>query len=534
MKAPYFFIIAASCVLPTTGSPITSTIAISDGVVHGTPRDGNGIASFLGIPYAAPPVGDLRWKSPQPAAKFPSSGISAQAFGNSCWSSDTQVPTFKPQNEDCLTVNVWTGAQQSSANLPVMVWLYGGGFQFGASADPQYNGSNLATKDVIVVSFNYRLSVFGFLALEELDTEGPFSGNYGLQDQIAAMRWVKANIAAFGGDPENVTIFGQSAGAHSVGLLMASPLASGLFNKAILESGAWWDSEHGSIANFTNARGIGERFQEKIGASNVAELRSMSASAINNATLWNPNTDPALTNFAPSIDAYVLTEAPGTTFAEGNQAKVPLLAGWLSDEEFFFLGRSPPHATAAQFQSSLQELFNTGSSKALTLYPDNVPAQLNASADALIGDLIIREQTWEAADKHHGNVGQPVYMYYFTYTSPYSPIAIHTAEIPFVFGNLGPNPIFGGMSAPTPSLADLNFSGILMSYWTNFAKQGNPNAAGLPTWPTYNGATGNTNILLLNNTIEAYGYDLDKFNFIESFRKDGVLPTSWLEVDTDN
>ena len=527
-------ILPSLCITAVTATPLTPSITIADGVVNGLPRDAAGILTFLGIPYAAPPVGNLRWAAPQPAAPFPAGGLSAQQFGFSCWAATSEVPPFQPENEDCLTINVWTGAQQPTAKLPVMVWIYGGGFQFGASADPQYNGTNLATEGVVVVSFNYRLGVLGFLALTELDAEGTLSGNYGIQDEIAALKWVQANIAAFGGDPDNVTIFGQSAGAHSVGILLASPLTSGLFNKAILESGAWWDSEHGSLETFVQARQAGKAFEAKVGATDVVEMRALSAATIMAADAWNPNTDPGLTSFAPSIDYYVLNGAPGAAFADGQQAKVPLLAGWVADEEFLFLARAPPHATEAQFQVDLTALFGAAKvSEATALYPDSTPAQLNNSADSLIGDLIIREQTWEAADRQYRS-GEPVYVYYFTYTSPYSPIAAHTAEIPFVFGNLGPNPIFGGLSSPTPSYADVVFSRTLMAYWTNFAKTGNPNGAGLPTWPAYQGTPVSNDILLLNNTIEPYTYNYDRFEFIESFRVNGVLPASWRSVDDDN
>jgi para-nitrobenzyl esterase len=416
-----------------------------------------------------------------------------------------------------------------------MVWIYGGGFQFGASATPDYNGTNLAAKGVVVVSFNYRLGVLGFLALPELDREGPASGNFGLQDQIAALKWIKANIAAFGGDPDNITIFGQSAGAHSVGILMASPLARGLFHKAILESGAWWDSEHGSLNTHAQALTAGTAFRKTVGATDIRQLRNISAEAIMAANVWDPNSDPALTSFSPSIDNHVLPAAPGTIFARGEQAKVPLLAGWNSAEESLFIGRAPPMANPA-YQDDLQGLFDTRVSKALTLYPDSTSAQLNASAGALIGDLIIRQQTWEAADRQYEAHVKDVYVYYFTYTSAYSPAAVHTAEVPFVFGNLnqGPSTVFGGQSASTPSSADLEFSQRIMVYWSNFAKHGNPNGAGVPTWPAYQGVKRESDILLLNNTVAPYSYDYDRFEFIESFRADGVLPPAWREVDPDN
>lgn len=246
------FCVAALVSLGATES-ISSVVKVTTGSVQGQPRNEDGILSFLGIPFAAPPVGQLRWKSPQSPVKF-NGTFNATTFGYSCYSALLSLPPPTPQNEDCLTINVWTGASSTNEKRPVMFWIYGGGFQFGSSADPGYNGTALAQEGVVVVSFNYRLGALGYLALDELDEEGTNSGNFGLQDQLYALQWVKENIIAFGGDPDNVTIWGESAGAHSVGLLMASPLSEGLFHKGIMESGAYWESEHGSIETFGEAR----------------------------------------------------------------------------------------------------------------------------------------------------------------------------------------------------------------------------------------------------------------------------------------
>ena len=285
-----------------------------------------------------------------------------------------------------------------------MIFIYGGGFEFGSSNNPTYDGSVFAQDGVVLVSFNYRLGNFGFLALPQLDSEGTNSGMFGLQDQIFAIRWVKENIAAFGGDANNILIFGQSAGAHSVGILMSSPLAQGSFNKAIMESGAWWDSEHGSMPTFDQARQIGTAWAQRVGATNTSALRALSAQTIVNTTLYSLAVDPALHNFAPSIDHYVLQAAPPTVFKQGAQARVPLLAGWNGDEELIFLPRALPHNSAAEFQADLPLLFGNKTPQALStpdLYPANTDAQANASAGALIGDLVIREQTWEAADTQY-------------------------------------------------------------------------------------------------------------------------------------
>ena len=422
-----------------------------------------------------------------------------------------------------------------------MVFIYGGGFEFGTSSQPIYDGTNLAEEGVVLVTFNYRLGNFGFLALPQLDSEGTNSGMFGLQDQIFALKWVRENIAAFGGDPGNILIFSESAGAHSVGLLMSSPLAQGFFDKAIMESGAWWDDEHGSITTFEQARQSGTAWTQRVGATTTAALRALSAEMIVNSNPYNDATDPVINSFASSIDNHVLLSAPGTVFRLGAQSHVPLLAGWNGDEELLFLPRALPHNTAAEFQANLPLLFGSKTQQALNaadLYPANTDAQANASASALIGDLVIREQTWEAADIHHcwkvgfnnhSTCGSSVFVYYFTYTSAYSPIPAHTAELPFVFGTFTPNPVIG--QTPPPSAADIAFSQQVMGYWVNFAKSGNPNgAAGLPTWPTYSGA-GSADILGLGNTIAPVNYDLTRFQFIESFRTNGVLPTSWRSIN---
>ena len=435
------------------------------------------------------------------------------------------------QSEDCLTANIWTGAKQTTELRPVMVFIYGGGFEFGSSNNPTYDGTKFAEEGVVLVSFNYRLGNFGFLALPQLDSEGPNSGNFGLQDQIFALRWVRQNIAAFGGDPGNILIFGESAGAHAVGLLMSSPLAQGSFNKAVMESGAWWDDEHGSITTFDQARQFGSAWTTRVGAASLPALRALSPQAIVNSSPYNSATDPVVTNFAPSIDRFVLQSAPGTVFKAGIQARVPLLAGWNGAEQLPFLPRALPHNSAAEFKADLPLLFGSKTQQALStsdLYPANTDAQANASAAALIGDLVISEQTWEAADTQRASGGSAVFVYYFTYISAYSPVPAHTAELPFVFGTLTNNPLIG--STNPPSATDRAFSQQVMSYWVNFAKSSNPNGAGLTPWPAYTGA-GPADILGLGNTIAPVNYDLSRFQFIKGFRTNGVLPTSWRSIN---
>ena len=509
------------------GITLGVTVTIDSGQLFGNPRDINGILSYKGIPYAAPPVGNLRWQSPQPPTSF-TTILNATTFGASCYASTlAPIPYFTLPSEDCLSLNVWTAAISSNEKRPVMVFIPGGGFQFGSSAQSTYDGSILAQQGVVVVTLNYRLGVFGFLALSELDKQGTNSGNYGLQDQIAALKWVQKNIAAFGGDPTQVTLFGESAGAHSVGMLMTTSLTTGLFSKAILESGALWDTEAGPLSTFQQARTRGAAFEAKLGATSVAELRAISGVAINVAEQWLFTTDPKITSFSPSLDYYVLLNQPGKAFVSGLQHKIPLLGGFNALEGAIFATYGLSEVSSTQYEDGLQFYFASRASQALALYPDSSPLLLQSSAESLVGDMVICEQTYSALNYQHA-LGVPVFGYNFTYTSLYSPAAIHTAELNFVFGTLGPAPAYGATNT-VPLPQDIAFSQVLVHYWTNFAKTGNPNGAGLPTWPAY---TGNgVGALNLGDTIAPLSYFTPRLNFLESFRTKGVLPAYWININ---
>ncbi len=492
------------------------------GAVRGAASDG-GVLAFKAIPYAAPPVGPLRWRSPQPAATW--TGVrDATRFGAACLASPLPFPApATPQSEDCLSLNVWTSAG-AKAKRPVMVWIHGGGFEFGSSAQPGYDGTKLAQHGVIVVSLNYRLGVLGFMAHPALDREGAPSGNFGLQDQIAALRWVRVNIAAFGGDPANVTIFGESAGAHAVGILMASPRAKGLFAKAIAESGAFWDSEHGSLATHTEALARGIAFQKQMGATGLAALRAMPAERLNAAGRWDFSLDPGTTAFSPSVDGYVLREAPAAAIARGAAAEVPLLAGWNAEEQTpLFLSRALPHDTPQAFQSAAAKVFGADRmAQARIVYP---PANPASAAGTLVGDLIISQQTWELLALQQKVRRTGVYAYQFSFTSPYSPIANHTAEVKYVFGNLG-SPMLG-RGAGEPGDRDRAISELMMTYWTNFATNGDPNRSGLPTWPAYTGPGSQALAITPDGAMAAAEAGTPRFEFLRSFRKNGRLPERW-------
>ena len=300
-------------------APIGPEVALLSGVVCGIDRDDNGVLAYLGIPYAAPPVGAQRWRPPMPDSPW-TGALDATAFGPG---TPTLMPQGDEQSEDCLYLNVWTPAHSTGDGLPVMVWIPGGGFQESNAARVNVHGDRLAAKDVVVVSFNYRAGVFGFLAHPALDAEGSPSGNFGLQDQLAALRWVRDNIAFFDGDPRNVTIFGESAGAASVTLLMGSTEGAGLFHRAIGQSGGFWESIHGSTPTREEARLRGQQLWERLGVSTPEQARALSTQDVLKLGGWQPPSDPLLHGFTPSIDGYIVPDTTARIYAAGAQHDVP-------------------------------------------------------------------------------------------------------------------------------------------------------------------------------------------------------------------
>jgi para-nitrobenzyl esterase len=506
---------------------LSSDVTVTQGALRGSPRDVSGVLAFKGIPYAAPPLGALRWRAPQPSLSW--AGVrDATAFGPRCMALPGRglARLDSRASEDCLSLNIWTGAKSSAERRPVMVWLHGGAFQFGAGAEPNTDGVRFAAKGVVLVSLNYRLGVFGFLAHPDLDKEGAPSGNFGLQDQIAALKWIRSNIAKFGGDPNNVTIFGESAGAMSVGLLMTSPMAKGLFQRAIGESGAFWDSGHGSIRTHAEALARGRALAGRLGGGTITGLRAIPAEELAAKTPWTLVLDPVTQAFSPSIDGLVVPEAPAKAFAEGRQAKVPLLAGWNGAEGVLFMGFSLPHRTASEFYAAAAAKFgDDGSGAFAKLYPAKSDAQLAASAETLTGDLVIREQVWEWLQLHARTGRSRVFAYQFDRRSPYAPVPIHSAEIDFVFGTLTPQRI--AEPGVTPDAGDRGLSDQMMSYWVNFAREGDPNGADLPRWPAYQADQPEAMIFGQAAAAAPEGAT-PRLRFIQTFRKDGRLPESWL------
>ncbi|RWA12668.1 hypothetical protein EKO27_g2434 [Xylaria grammica] len=505
----------------------------------------SGVYVYKGIPFAAPPVGDLRWRSPVVPTPW-TDALNASEVLTHCYFSFNG--TFNPPStpsEDCLYLNVWTNAVATNGSLPVMVWIHGGGFETDSATSYRYDGTLFAEQEVVFVSLNYRLGNLGFLARPDLDAEEPDknSGNFGLQDMIFALSWVRNNIANFGGDPNNVLAFGESAGGHALGLLMASPLAQGLFDKVIMESGTWWDSEHGSLATFEESRKRGVVWGDLFGLGSTADdLRALPVELVVKSSPWIPLTDPGFTAFAPSIDSYVIPQAPASIFAAGQQMQVPMLAGWNAREDTIFQSRALGHLTAVTFDANRDKLFtipnrnatNT-TAEAAKLYSADSPTTAESAAYLLVADLVIAEQTWEAAYLHSQTSSSlPTYVYHFTYTSDYNPIAGHSTELEFLFRTFYPEPEVDDLTySNIPDANDYAMGEKMMTYWTNFAKTSNPNLPtsdlDLPEWPLYN-ATANL-LLELGNTVQVReNVEFDRFRFIQSLRDDGVLPPSWRTI----
>jgi para-nitrobenzyl esterase len=396
------------------------------------------------------------------------------------------------QSEDCLNLNVWTPAKNKKAKLPVMVWIYGGGFTSGATSEPRQDGEHLATKGVIVVSMNYRLGIFGFLALPGLEAESPqhAAGNYGLMDQTAALQWVRKNIAAFGGDANNVTLFGESAGSFSVSAQMASPLAQGLFAHAIGESGAAFPGQRGegfrtlADAEKQEAASAATIF----GTSDVTALRAMSAEDLvgkvtAHAGLGGPS-------FWPVVDGYFLPEPVPEIYAEAKQAHVTLLAGWNRDEPSALVANYPKPATVESFTEMAQKTFGDRAPEFLKLYPATTDAEAMRSTIDFSGDSFIAFGTWEWLEAQVATGGSPVYRYKFDRPAPpdkYHPPgsgAFHSDEIEYVFGTLD------SRTDATWQPGDQKLSDLIETYWTNFARTGDPNGGDAPKWLRYDAANG--------------------------------------------
>jgi para-nitrobenzyl esterase len=459
-------------------------VKTADGMLEGR-MEGSEVRSFKGIPFAAPPVGALRWKAPQPLA--PWKGVrQAAKFGPRAM----QLPLFSDMvfrsdgvSEDCLYLNVWTPAKTPrGAKLPVLVYFYGGGFAAGDGSEPRYDGASMARQGIIALTVNYRLNVFGFLAHPELTAASPHqaSGNYGLMDQSAALAWVRRNIAAFGGDPDRVTIAGESAGSWSVSAQMASPLSKGLVAGAIGESGALLGLQ--PPPSLAQGEKSGSDFAVRAGAASLAELRAMPAEQLLQATA-----KPGAPWIGTIVDGYVLPRAPAAIYAAGEQAHVPLLAGWNSAEGWAgsIVGKLP--ATEENFAAALQKLYGDKADAARKAYAGDV----HQAATDLASDRFIAFGTWKWIDVHARTSGKPTYRYYYTRPRPATKAggpaaegAGHSVEIEYALGNLDGNQVYAWTAQ------DREVSRQMQSYFVNFIKTGNPNGKGLAQWPALTAAQG--------------------------------------------
>lgn len=448
--------------------PVRVETGLVQGVTNGS------ITAFKGIPYATPPIGNLRWREPRPAAdwkgvrdatNFSAACFQAKSGAFGPWSAEFIAHDAMEggSSEDCLYLNVWTAAAKSGEKRPVLVWIYGGGFTSGSGDVPIYDGAGLAAKGVVMVTFNYRVGLLGFLAHPELDRESAHraSGNYALLDMIAAVQWVRRNIAAFGGDPGNVTIAGQSAGAFAVNYLMASPLAKGLFERAIAESGG----------AFAQAQPLDRAESAAAKLGTLAELRAKPADAF----LRPPNGYRP----GPVIDGYVLPEDVAAIYAAGRQNDVPLLTGWNADDGVAF----GPMPTAEAFRENARRTYGALEDEFLKAFPAGSDAEAAHSQHALTRDQLFAWQgrTWARAQAKTGQ--SKIFLYYFDRTAPGTAAqtrygAFHSGEIAYALNT------FHRWNRPWTN-GDRKLSEEMSTYWVNFAKTGNPNGPGLPPWPAY-------------------------------------------------
>jgi para-nitrobenzyl esterase len=480
--AAAFALIGAASAQAVLSKP--APIRVETGLVQGVVE--NGLIVYRGIPFAAPPIGELRWRPPLPSAHW--KGVrQADKFAPGCmqepvWASVVGQADL-PFSEDCLYLNIWTPARSPKERLPVMVWIHGGGFVSGFTSLRLYSGDNLAKKGVVVVSIAYRVGPLGFLAYPELSAESGAhgSGNYGILDQIAALGWVKRNIAAFGGDPNRVTIFGESAGGISVSMLTASPLAKGLFQGAIVESGgsfapAKWDDEGGeNVLQLPLAERRGGELLNALGAHTIADARKLPAAALSKAG------GGVLDRFWPVLDGYVIVDDQYKLYRAGKYNDTPVLIGTNSDEGAVFVNSTTP----AAYVDFVRSRFGPFADQIFAAYPGGSEEQALRSQRDVWRETAFAWNTWAWARLQSRTGGGKVFAYYFSHRPPYPDTAqyrtwgaSHGSELQYVFGH---------DNSPTPAWTptDKRLADAISSFWVNFAKTGDPNGPGLPKWPAF-------------------------------------------------
>ena len=450
-----------------------AAVKVQEGLVQGTSE--NGLTVYKGIPFAAPPVGDLRWKAPQPAVKWEGVRI-ADKFAPGAIQGGNP-PSGK--SEDCLYLNIWTPAKSSAEKVPVLVWIYGGGFAAGATSEANYNGEKLAKKGVVLVSIAYRVGALGFMAHPELTAENPnhASGNYGLMDMISGLQWIQKNISKFGGDPNKVTIFGESAGGIAVSMLCASPLAKGLFHGAISESGGSFGPPRPTtfpgenMKRLKDAEKDGETLMKTLGAASLAELRKLPADKLQAGRGW------------PIIDGWVVPDDQYKLYEAGKYNDTPILVGYNSDEGASFSREKTPE----EYFTGVRQRYGKFADDLIKAYPA-AESTVPKTARDLSRDAAFGWQTWAWATLQAKTGKSKVYYYYFDQHPDYpkdSPRfgsgSPHGQEVAYVFEQLS-------ASNPTTTKTDLSISDAMGTYWTNFAKYGHPNGNGVPTWPAFSDA----------------------------------------------
>jgi len=513
-------------------------VKIDNGVIEGNYNTHSGIQTYFGVPFAKPPVGNLRWKAPQPLDKW--NGVKqTKKFGPR----PMQTIVFGDMNsrsdgvsEDCLYLNVWTPAKRNTKDLPVLVYFYGGGNVAGDASEPRYDGESMAKKGIVVITCNYRLNIFGFFSHPELSKESPYkaSGNYGLLDQVAALKWVQKNISAFGGDPKKVTIAGESAGSISVSYQMASPLAKNLIAGAIGESGAGINPTLAPVP-LAEAEKTGDEFAKKAGYTTIAQLRALSTREV--YEIYN---ESKRFGFPVVLDGYFLPKTIPQIFNAKEQAQVPLLVGWNSAEipgQAFMFGQ--PYKEE-NFVNRVKAEYPNDFEEVLKLYPHSNEKEIEISATQLSSDRFISYSTWKWFDLHRNNSSQPVYRYLYSKLrpplvdksvasglaggtvkkdpnapKPPEPVgAPHACEIEYCMGNLHLVKDYAWTDD------DFKVSETMLNYFANFIKTGNPNDGKLPEWTAAKAGDANPPVMVLNTESKTVNAKNDaRYEFLDKAYK---------------